>query len=155
MCRSSKCYKKRGQTDKNHPTIWTWKFSRVEKWNVGNRLKRVLPKSEGCASHFRELNWRSKFCIHRRHDRKKGWKPTICPMGLWSTTLDVASAQLEHYRPNKSLRPSKDYDSISIFWRESNRPPGGKCNSIWTCGAGSGFFPKCWLHQIPLQIPLS
>ena len=38
-------------------------FPGVEKLNVGNRLKRVLPKFEVCASYFRGVNGRSKFAV--------------------------------------------------------------------------------------------
>ena len=36
-------------------------FFDVEKWNVGNRLKRVFPKFEAERSHARGVNGRSKF----------------------------------------------------------------------------------------------
>ena len=50
------------RTPKIFEKILSKKISDVEKWNVGNRLKRVLAKFEADRSHPRGVNGRSKFC---------------------------------------------------------------------------------------------
>ncbi len=54
-----------GQNEETH-ICWTkncddFLLSNVGKWNVGDRLKRVLPKLEADRSHVRGVNGRSKF----------------------------------------------------------------------------------------------
>ena len=50
-------------------------FSGVEKLNVRNRLKRVLPKFEACASYFRGVNGRSKFVVVLPNGRQTNGPP--------------------------------------------------------------------------------
>ena len=75
-------------------------FFDVEKWNVGNRLKRVFPKFEAERSHPRGLNGHSKFRRSRR---------TRFEIHIWQQTfLDVGSAFSDGWPdPHLNVRRTK------------------------------------------------
>ena len=67
MHSSSKYYEKRQKTVNKSENFGPKNCSRVETWNVGNGLKRVVPKFEADRSYVWGVNGRLKFTRWRRY----------------------------------------------------------------------------------------
>ena len=81
---------------------------------MGNRLKRVFPKFEVCASYFRRVNGRSKFAVVQSAAHKNKWAAAICTNATGnSETVDISTVVFReldvdssgHWFPKDALEP--------------------------------------------------
>ena len=128
---------KRWKTDEIRSKIRTKNFSGVEKWNVGNRLKRVLPKSEGCASHFRGVNGRSKF------SRSFFLSPFLCHR--WYLSWRRLGKGLSHLCSLRSIqRPVQTVGCFAWSWKEKNH---FRQMFAWSSRNQAKHLPDCQANQ--------
>ena len=85
--------------------------SNFEKWNVGDRLKRVFPKFEAERSHPRGVNGRSKFCKKKKQLMSSASKHEMSGI-VWN-------ASSQSLRPNGAMfEGEQPFNLPSIFqWR--------------------------------------
>ena len=78
-------------------------FFDVEKWNVGDHLKRISPKFEAERSHPRGVNGRSKFRIFQKCETLNGRLPP----------------ELRSYSRETWGKPVSDDSAHFVFWRRT------------------------------------
>ena len=66
-------------------------FFGVEKWNVGNRLKRIFPKFEAERSHIRGVNGHSKFGIFFWFSASKNEMSGIVWNAFWPSFAPIGA----------------------------------------------------------------
>ena len=76
-------------------------FFAVEKWNVGDHLKRISPKFEAERSHPRGVNGRSKFRIFQKCETLNGRLPP----------------EIRSYSRETWGKPVSDDSAHFVFWR--------------------------------------
>ena len=104
-------------------------FFDVEKWNVGDHLKRVFPKFEAERSHPRGINGRSKFCknsiflrFRRRKMKCRGSSETHFPK-VWGRT----EPSLGDKQP---IKVRKQTNVLFTFWSSKKGNAGDRLKRI-------------------------